>query len=217
MSQLTIGLDLVTLPDDIVKEILRQCADMMDTAMSNAIPKIRQVVQQHISEMIRISPAYTSLISGTLREELGVVDASRVLNQIIETISANIQVDVEKPYAKGNSINGGFTISILRSDFADIVNLPGAEYVSKSGSVVPWLHWLLFAGTTPVITGYKIKMDVATAGSRTGPIMIKSKENWSVPAEFAGTQEDNFLTKALDPLRTELEDIIVKEIEARIH
>jgi hypothetical protein len=52
-----------------------------------------------------------------------------------------------------------------------------------------------------VAGGYTIKILVKDPGGR-----------WGVPTQYAGTQKDNFLTRALIPLEDEIEDIVKREL-----
>jgi hypothetical protein len=120
---------------------------------------------------------------------------------------------------RGRGLEGGIALEVLKSDYSDLLNLPGVTYITKNGFSVPWLEWLLFSGDTMVLIGYEILYNPNKPGSsRTGPIMVPSKKKpgWKVPANFSGTTDDNFLTRALRPLENELQDIIEQEVNRRL-
>jgi hypothetical protein len=52
-----------------------------------------------------------------------------------------------------------------------------------------------------VVAGYDAFFDLSpgeTRRSRTGMALMRRGAGWSVPGEFAGTEESNFLTRAFD-------------------
>jgi hypothetical protein len=77
---------------------------------------------------------------------------------------------------------------------------------------IPWLRHLLLKGDTTTIMDYTITFNPdKIATSRSGQaIMIKSKlKRWFIPAPFAGTLNDNWVTRALqNEVYPKLEGII---------
>jgi hypothetical protein len=115
-------------------------------------------------------------------------------------------------------VTGGFSIDMIRSDFSDILSLSAATITDDiSGSVVPWLQWLLLDGSKILIRDYAVQFG-PNSRSRTGnAIMISSeKQNWRVPSEFAGTVNNNWITRAIDRLDPILLNDIEKELEKHI-
>jgi hypothetical protein len=74
---------------------------------------------------------------------------------------------------------------------------------------IDWLKWLLTSGAEPVIFGYRVKFGNFPT-SRTGQAIMVPKNGgaWGVPAEFAGTANDNWITRNLDLFRPKIEEII---------
>lgn len=205
-------ISLITTEQELVNEIMSQYKVYVDSLLINGVDKISKAIQQQIKVLILGSPIVPA-ITTDLGKQLGITPeiATNVIEEIIDVVSASIEVAYQTlSVVNGKIVSGGYTIKVLRSDFADILAIQDASYTTTSGVVIPWLNWLLYAGVSPVVYGYRIELDPHnTSGSRTGAIMVKDPNNrWAVPSEYAGTQSDNFLTRALMPLETEIGDIV---------
>ena len=179
-------------------------------------PQIQDAVCQMVADAITNSPEWKSLqevgsgdssSSITLREHFGLANPGPVLQGIVQAVQDGIEVDVVPP-AAGHL--GGFRVRILPKDYARELAVPGAEYESdsKKGTyVIPWLRWLLIGGAGLLIVHAEINATrKSRAASRTGRAIMVTRtktpsKGWRVPAEFAGTAENNWLTRALDDHR----------------
>jgi hypothetical protein len=86
----------------------------------------------------------------------------------------------------------------------------------SKGYSLPWLKWLLFEGSKPLIKNYSVKFG-SNKRSRTGQaIMISSNKNWKVPSEFAGTVTNNWITRAIDRASDKILQDIQNIIESNL-
>ena len=92
-----------------------------------------------------------------------------------------------------------------------------ASYQSKGGKV-DWLEWLLTAGTSEVISGYRVMYGFFDT-SRTGEaIMVKSKtKGFSIDPMYAGTQDDNWITRSLKKVEGNISNLFQKVIKDYIN
>lgn len=181
------------------------------TSLQQSLPKI-------VKDALTLEPEYASLLSGQLRSELGVPDADSKIDQIFSAWSNNLVVQSRPISMKGSGLSGGFSINIVKSDFSDVLSLPSSVVVDNiSGSVIPWLQWLLLEGNKILVRDYKLRMG-SNSRSRTGnAIMVSStKDNWRVPAQFAGTINNNWVTRAIDRLDDSILSYIEKELERHL-
>jgi len=76
---------------------------------------------------------------------------------------------------------------------------------------------LLLYGGQIIVRNYRVKMG-SNRASRTGmAIMVESPgDSWRVPPEFAGTSNNNWVTRALSKIDDKILDIIQLEIERKI-
>ena len=102
------------------------------------------------------------------------------------------------PKINGNTITSKFSISMIKADYSDVL---GSDYAQMTDSVrgysLPWLQWLLLDGTKILINNHQVVIG-PNSRSRTSMAIMRPGSGWSVPNEFAGTQSNNWLTRAID-------------------
>ena len=132
------------------------------------------------------------------------------MDAIINTWAENIVVTIVPENVTGLAL---IKIGIIQSDYADVLALAEAEmsYTSRKGQrSLEWLKWLLTEGGRAIVTSYEYSGE-SRAGSRTGlGIMVKRRGGWKVPEAIAGTENDNFATRALSEIQDNI-DIIVRQ------
>lgn len=194
-----ISFNLLDSSSSIQQKILDSIVDYLSPIMQKTKNSLQNSLPQYIEDAVTGQPEYISLLGGQLRSELGVPDAGSRLNSIFSEWKNNAVVIYNPIATKGSSIVGGFSIDMIKSDFSDILSLPSSEVVdSISGSIIPWLKWLLLDGGKILIRNYKVQLGNNPRSRTGGAIMIQSdKENWRVPAQFAGTANNNWITRAL--------------------
>jgi hypothetical protein len=213
-----ISIKLLDSSSVISTKILGSIIGHLQPAFIKTQQSLQQILPKIVKEALVLEPEYASLLSGQLRSELGVPDADSKIEQIFSAWSNNLVVQNRPLSIKGSGLSGGFSINIIKSDFSDILSLPAAVVVdSTSGSIIPWLQWLLIEGNQILIRDYKLKTG-PNSRSRTGnAIMVSStKDNWRVPPQFAGTINNNWVTRAIDRLDDSVLTYIEKELEKHI-
>jgi hypothetical protein len=179
--------------------------------------KAKNVVEKNIIILIQnqiiSSPEYDSLINGQLKLELGIPDADRKIQELINIWISNTIVNYSAPRIVNNKIKSSFSIKMIRSNFNDVINQPSAFIEDNiRGYELPWLQWLLFDGTATIVDDYEVVIG-ANARSRTGyAVMMPSSNSWSVPAEFAGTVNDNWITRAIQRAKPDIEKLLEKAV-----
>lgn len=201
--------------------------------IESRLSEVKEQVQSTLKERIIKSPEYLSLMgdssTSSLRAHFGLISPTSVVTPIIDTWLKNIQIVFKKfQGTKGNKIRGTFKINAIGSSYLDVKSLPTASYTSKpSNQLIPWLEWLLESGTTLLIKDYGITFDINTGvfqglfKSRSGSAIMINKETtfgmsplhgsftWSVPPQYAGTKDDNWITRALANIEPEISKIFM--------
>lgn len=212
------NLKLVESISQIQDLILDNLLSMVEPVIQKSIPDIQRKIIELVISRIKAEPEYQALINGQLRLEFGIPNSVGVVDDIINTWATNIVLD-QKPFRKTRSgINGSFAINMIKSDFEDVLSSPAAiVYDTSSGAELPWLKWLLLDGSKILVRNHYVKIG-PNKNSRTGmAIMAESKsQNWRVPAEYAGTKNNNWITRALSDIDNQISDIIEKEIVSNI-
>lgn len=207
------SISLLEQDKDIRISILQSLQAIMDKALQKAIvyiePKIRLLVRQ----ALYAEPEYTSLISGELRKQFGIEDTSNVdiaINNIINTIILTKQ----SVRINNNGLTGGILLTIVPSNLLGIIDDSSAYVVdSNRGYSLPWLEWLLLRGGDIIVRKFEVKYGSNPASRSGDAIMVSSSKNWRVPAQFAGTQRDNWITRALSTIEDKISDLIRSGLE----
>lgn len=198
---------------DITKFILEDIKKQIDIAINKSIPNISQEIKSLVAEALRNQPEYASLMTGTLKAEFGIFSSSSiqsVINGLIETL----QVTKDNIKISNNGLSGGFKLTMMKSD--DLNGLIYADFASvidDDGYVLPWLQWLLLEGQSIIVKNYEV-LYTKSASSRSGMALMKpSNSSWKVPAQFSGTEKNNWTTRAINSIEDNIYAIIQKNIE----
>lgn len=211
------SLKLLDSNKEITKKILVAYAKEINIYLQQAAPKIRINIQKLLGDVLRDTREYESMtMHGSLQKELGLDYPVARLQSIIDVWLNSVRVDVTRVKATKNSFFGGLTISMIYADYADVTSLPDANVLTDKGEVLPWLSWLLEFGDRVIIYEYDVYPKIGvrnTPGSRSGlGIMVKHKyKQWGVPTEFAGTPENNWVTRALGRIGIQQVTNIIKK------
>ena len=194
----------------IRKALLREVDKVMNTTVNKSVGPVRNIVRNKLLEQ----PEVKSLSGGILAGEFGLPDGGRRIEDIINFWVSNIIVSKKKATASGGGVDAGLTIKMIRSDFEDVLGLNSASIVTEKGQELPWLEWLLKFGDRVIVRDYTVFFGGNRRSSRSGlAIMVRSNSrSWGVPSAFAGTIDDNFVTRALE----EIEDDIANVFETQV-
>ena len=195
------------------EEILK----VVSKSISFAISKTRPTFVKEIKNALRQDIVYLELsnkIDGILYYDVGLANAGQVAEQIVELVSNSIQLR-KLPAIRGDL--GGIGLTVLKDGLQPILSLPMGSYQSKGGKV-DWLDWLLTAGTSEVISGYRAMYGFFDT-SRTGQaIMVKSKtKGFSIDPDYAGTENDNWITRSLKRVEGNISNLFQKVIKEYIN
>lgn len=151
-----------------------------------------------IAEWIREQPEIQSLSGGgqgSLAAQFGLFPGQEdsAINAIIKAVTKAIEVDVKR--INVNTLDGSLlTFNFQPSSMSNLLSLPEGQVI-QGETVLRWLEWLLVKGTTTIIKGYSYK---ASNQGRSGGGTMEPKGTWRVDPRFAGTLENNFITRAFD-------------------
>lgn len=177
---------------------------------------ISSIIQDFVIGAIQRSSAWISLNKGpgNLDAHMGIphYEISRRLNTLLGIWREEIIITPEL-IRRPNSFIFRYRFGAIKADFAEVLNSSAAEVPNDSKNaragltinIIPWLDWLLTKGNAGIVVGYKIDLAAGKHPfSRSGDaIMVKAEGvNYNVPDEFAGTLDDNFVSRALEELKT---------------
>jgi hypothetical protein len=200
-----------SLDKEFERHVFKELSKQLKKKSQTISQKIRAPLQNLVRESIISTPEYRSLHGGKLQGELGVTSPALRIEAVINTWVSHIVVEAKVALNPLLSVQIGF----LEEGYADVTSLPEASYDYENGTI-PWLQWLLLEGDKRIVRSYEFSP--VTRHSRTGlGIMVPSaRRGWQVPAEFSGTETDNFATRAFDGVDTKIEKIVESVIRASI-
>lgn len=197
--------------------ILQAMKDHLDMVFNKSISQISQEIKKVVIEALKKEPEYESLMSGSLKFELGIPDSNSV-NRVIELMVNTLEIDKVPINISNFGLSGGYKLTMIKSDDINGIIKDESAMVNDDarGYSLPWLEWLLFQANKPIVKNFEVKIG-PNQSSRTGmAIMIDSNKNWRVPPEFAGTVTNNWTTRAIENTEKEILKIMQTSIEKNI-
>jgi hypothetical protein len=200
------SLKVITPEREIRKQMLRAMHRHVKKYFKNNAKYLETHVASELMTALIASPTMKSLQNGPLREELG-VQTPNVWGITMAIVNSS-KLTVNVPKITGNNIVGRIRLEAAPTDLAILkTGDPGVEE-TENGQMLPWLEWLTTLGDAVIVRDYEVRAGFPNH-SRTGDkIMVRGK-GWRVPPEHAGTQDNNFLTKAIDEALPKLEKDII--------
>lgn len=211
------SIDLLESDGDISKLILSNLKDQINKSINKALPSIEKDIKIIVKEALISEPEYSSLKAGTLRAELGIANVSDVDN-VIDAMVDTLTIDNKPLSVRSSGISGGFILTMIKSDdISGIIYSDSANVIdNERGYSLPWLEWLLLKGNEVLVQNYSVNY-TNSSRSRSGmALMIESDQNWRVPAAFAGKLNDNWTTRAISKIESQIIKIIQTNIENNI-
>jgi len=203
-------LKVVTTARQLEKQILQEIVEQLNKIMLKNKFFVENNVRNVLLRAFKSQPEYISLQGGKLQSELGVVDAKRKIDAIIDRWVNSISLNIEKVKVVNVGFKGNISLLLAPAGFEDVLDMPEASYITRKGTKIEWLRWLLFEGDKYIIREYDVGPDkTGIARTGLGQIMIRTKKNgWRVPPEYSGIAIDNFATRALISVQDELNNEI---------
>jgi hypothetical protein len=209
------SLKLIENTEEISNKILQALLSDVTKYMDNGISIIKNQLPQIIRNSLTNSSEYSSLLNGELRYEFGIPDPGVKLAGLLDIWCDNIQYSSMKPTIVSNKIKAIFTANTIRIDYADVLYTDYALVIdSTRGYSLPWLEWLLLEGNKTIIDKYEVIIG-PNQYSRTGNALMKpSNKPWKVPSTYAGTASDNWITRAIDSVTDDIENLLKKAFQS---
>ena len=199
------SLKLLTTDSEMTKGILDAMLPYVNRVIQKAAAGYENKVKQILKESIESQPEYNALRSGKLRYELGIPDPGMV-SSIVDTWVNSVTVKIKSVSVRGNTLVGGFSVYAVQSNYADVLGSSSATITDvNTGSVVPWLEWLLLRGGDILVSNYEVKMGPNPRSRTGGAIMISSTQDYRMPAAYAGTESNNWVYRGIKSIEKDLE------------
>jgi len=211
---MNITLQLLDSDSSVQKKILQSLTVELRNVFKKAAERIKKQLQVMVKEAIESQGEYQSLLRGQLKDELGIPNPASRVDSIVNAWINNVEVNTKPVSISGSSLTGGIFIGMVKQDYSDVLGMSEATIVDqKTGSVIPWLYWLLLGGGGILVKDYAIKIGPSRR-SRTGnAVMVKSLKNWRMPAKYVGVADNNWVYRAISELDSKIENMMQAELE----
>ncbi len=233
--------DLAGLERAILEEVRSSTRKRVADKLTGLRAEIAQVIRRNLMasptmKSLSSGELREQLGLGTQSSLGGGVDGDKAAEAIVSALVDDFIIDFLPTQ------DGALRLTIAPS-MDELLALDEAEYVSNNkrgqSSRVPWLSWLLRSGRGKVTEADLVSYFRIYAVSRTGRMLMRrtgrggpgtgkfgasrkaegtgnvgpGTQGWSIPSEHAGTEDDNFITRALLPAVSELAALMEKAVE----
>jgi len=207
---MTISLKLVDSDAQIEKKINEAISKELNRFIKKNSRRATERIKMALDGWVTSQPEILSLTSegviGELNAQFGLLPGQGALASadIINSILTTLEVKI-RPIDK--KLRGGVDFNIQSSGLQNLLNIPSGFVITDSFPL-HWLNWLLTEGTKTIVYGYSYNPDKS---GRSGGGTMESGGVWRVPPQYAGSQKDNFITRALAGRDKEL-SLILQDI-----
>lgn len=193
----------------IQKGILDSMRSGIKLILNRGKSKIESAVKAIVVEALSGCPEIMSLKGGTLKYDFGLPDDPT--DDIIYAIANSTFVSFRDFQLKLSGTSIAFNVFIQPSDFKNLLSLPSRRVTTEKGVDLPWLEWLLTAGDAIIVTSFHVKYG-ASDKSRSGGAIMVPKGLFKVDSAFSGTEDDNFITRALNKYQDKIAQAVEKNL-----
>ena len=191
---------------DIRSKVNVGIADHINGIFANKRSYLTKEISYLIGVWVRSQPEMLSLATSSndnsLRGHFGLPDGSETnaVDMIVKSIQQSTEISIKKI---DNKLQGGITFRCQPSHFANLLGLPvGHTQTKPPHENLHWLRALLESGLSPIVVGYHYTPGKGFGRSHIGRMAISGA--WAVPPDFAGTLDNNFITRAFDKKEKDL-------------
>lgn len=222
----TISISLVESQKQIEELIARELSKIVRSIFKEAAGPIKSAVKKVVHRAIVNCPEMQSLNGGVLQWDLGLTGAkaSAYVDKWGKAVAESVDVQVTKPVITSKTATGGIIINVQPGSYDNRPMEPlssiwdgDKEAATKAAELdAVLLTW----GDRLLVVGYDI--EYGAFGRSGGAHMVGNQDGgWGisrnlsrVPPEYAGTLNDNFVTRALEgqKVQVEIENVILSNL-----
>lgn len=189
---------------DIKTALIADLNTHLNKRKNVAVDRLKQVCKSWILSQPEIKSLDSASVPFSLHSLFGLQRGSEA--QIVDTIANAVANSIQVKFSKiDKNFKGGITFSIQPADFQNLLGLPEGHVITKKGTDLHWLNWLLERGDSVIITGYQYE---ASNRGRSGSGAMVQGGSFRVPPSYSGTATNNFVTRAFTNKQKEIERIL---------
>jgi hypothetical protein len=192
---MTLSIKIIDTEKEIAKNINIGISEYINNKITQQLSFMTKEIIGVIPSWVSVQPEILSLLSQdemSLAGQFGIAGGTDgIVNSIVSSIANSISIKFVK---FNNNLKGGLEFYIQPDNFSNLLGLPQG-HVIYSGGDLHWLDWLLIRGDQIIISNYQY--NPSTGLGRSGLGNMIGGNSFRVPPAFAGTKNNNFVTRAL--------------------
>lgn len=195
---------LLTRPDEFRRQIVRFTSIRVRMQLPKIVRQLERDLKKILKDQIRQSPAFNALFNGELKYHFGfnAGDEYEIAGEIFYELINEVHVGY-----KGFTFPFSIYAYVFDATFERLLSMDAA-YTMNEGQKLPWLEWMLKMGDRIIISEHSILFGEFQQSRSGGAIMIKNYSGgWRVPPKYAGTPEDNWITRVIDASVEEIKKV----------
>lgn len=173
----------------INKKILQALQQEAKTVIQKNYGKLRNAIKPIIIDSIYDCPEMESVRSGKLKYDFGIETDPTLI------IAWSVADSMRLSYSYSPSYVFNFQITVQPINDNTLLSLPQSFVKLGDGGEIPWLEWLLKKGSKIIMLDFGVLYK--QAGRTGGAIMVKNISPFMVDPNYSGTDDDNFISRAL--------------------
>jgi len=206
---MSISIQIVDPITSIEKNVNKAFAEIINNAIERQKNKIVNSVKALIPGWIRVQPEIISLTSSEVGSLVGQFGIQQNSNAIVTNIINAVVDSTEIKFVKYKpNLDGGLELRFQPADFQNLLSLSDGHVRYGTGDL-HWLEWLLKRGDTVIVANYQYNPKTGIGRSGLGNMIYGG--SFRVPPQFAGTQDNNFITRSFLGSRQQQQIISVLE------
>jgi len=216
-------IEITTKALEFEKLVMKAIVDHINSGMPAVGEDIKKKIKPVVFNAIHDCYEMEALRGFYLRGALGLTSsqAGSSSRDIAEAVSSAVFINTKRVTPR--NLSGALTINIQPDDFSNVLSISEAviQYTSnkyKKSVDLPWLDWLLTKGDAILVSGFNFQPEVGEGRSGAGSMMQDLTVGWRIKPEYAGTKEDNFITRALSDknIQSKISKMIKESMNKRL-
>jgi len=201
---MTITLKLIDSLATVGQRSSRAIAEHVNSLIIKRQRYILGRVRQLAGVWIREQPEIISLLNNELAAELGLIQgtAHSTVEAIISSVQNSTDILIDK---FSRDLSGSVSVRFQPNHFANLFALSQGHVSLPESGDMHWLKWLLEKGHAIIVVNYHFTPGSGKGRSRGG--VMSTGGAWRVPPAFAGTLDNNFITRAFSGREGDIGDI----------
>jgi hypothetical protein len=195
-------MDSVSVIQDRINSAL---ADHINSVLRKSQSTLLSKVRKAAGGWVRGQPEIQSIEANDLAAHFGLPagTAGSAVDAIVTSVQNATEIEITRVDRR---LNGGLQLHFQPTRFADLLGLSLGHVKLEESGDLHWLKWLLESGHKIIVVNYHFTAGSGKGRSK-GGIMTRGGA-WRVPPQYAGTLDDNFITRAFEGREEDITNLI---------